>query len=37
MDDGVGRFIKNFFNRPVGIVASNWSTKKKTKIIKIEN
>ena len=30
MDDGVGRFIKNFFNRPVGIVASNWSTKKKT-------
>ena len=30
MDDGVGRFIKNFFNRPVGIVDSNWSTKKKT-------
>ncbi|MGL5256432.1 MAG: hemolysin family protein [Proteocatella sp.] len=30
MEDGVGRYIKNFFNRPLGIVASNWSTKKRS-------
>lgn len=29
MEDGVGRYIKNFFNRPLGIVASNWSSKKR--------
>lgn len=29
MEDGVGRYIKNFFNRPVGIVASNWNSKKR--------
>lgn len=29
MEDGVGRYIKNFFNRPLGIVASSWSTKKR--------
>ncbi|MGB5823369.1 MAG: hemolysin family protein [Proteocatella sp.] len=33
MEDGVGRYIKNFFNRPVGIVASNWSSKKKNQKI----
>ncbi len=30
MEDGVGRYIKNFFNRPVGIVASNWNSKKRS-------
>lgn len=29
MEEGVGRYIKNFFNKPVGIVASNWSTSKR--------
>jgi len=33
MEDGVGRYIKNFFNKPVGIVASNWSSKKKNQRI----
>lgn len=30
MEDGVGRYIKNFFNRPVGIVATNLSSRKRT-------